>query len=92
METRKWVRNVGFATRAMLGAREQDRDCVEREVSGAGVENLENKEKKEVKSTSRVASEAKSKRGMWRRGIVPYPRKATRPKSRSMEKEWVVVG
>ncbi len=31
METTKCVRNVGLATRAMLGAREQDRGCVERE-------------------------------------------------------------
>jgi hypothetical protein len=31
-QTRKWVKNVGFATRAILGAREQDRGCAEREV------------------------------------------------------------
>jgi hypothetical protein len=54
METRKWVRNVGLATRAMLGAREQDRGCGEREV-GRGA------------------------------------RKATRPKSSSMKKEWALV-
>jgi hypothetical protein len=31
MEPRKWVRNVGFATRAMLGSREEERGCTERE-------------------------------------------------------------
>ncbi len=36
METRKWVRNVGLATRVMLGARVQDRGCAEREVGRTG--------------------------------------------------------
>ena len=42
METRKWVRNVGFATTAMLEARRA-------EGGGAGGEKLENKRKKEAK-------------------------------------------
>ncbi len=33
----------------MMGVREQDGGCVEREVSGAGVEKIKNKEKKKVK-------------------------------------------
>ena len=43
--------------------------------------------------TSRVASKAKARRRLWRRGSVPCPRKTTRPKSsnRGMKKEWAVV-
>jgi hypothetical protein len=89
METRKWVRNVGFATRALLGAREQDKGCAEREV-GQGVRSLKTRERKRP-STSRVASKAKAKRRRWRRGSVPCPRKLSRPKSSSMKKEWAVV-
>jgi hypothetical protein len=48
VETRKWVTNVGFTTRAMLGAREQGRGCAEKEV-GRGARSLENKRKKEAK-------------------------------------------
>jgi len=90
METRKWVRNVGFARHAMLGAREQDRGCAEREV-GRVARSLKTRERKRP-GTSRVASKAKPKRMLWRRGSVHYPRKTTRPKSSSMKKEWAVVG
>jgi hypothetical protein len=90
LETSKWVRNVGFATRAMLGAREQDRRCAESEV-GRGARSLKTREAKRP-STSRVASKAKAKRKLWRRESVPGPRKPTRPKSSSMKKEWAVVG
>jgi hypothetical protein len=60
VQTRKWVRNVGFATRAMLGGREQDRDCAEREV-GRGPRCLKTRERKRP-ITSRVASKAKTMR------------------------------
>jgi hypothetical protein len=90
METRKWVGSVGFATSAMLGAREQDRGCAEREV-GRGARSLKTRERRRP-STRRAASTAKAKRTLWRRESVPCPRKATRPKSSSMKKEWAVVG
>jgi hypothetical protein len=49
---------------------------------------------REIKSpsTSSVAFKAKAKRRLWRRESVPHPRKATRPKSSSMKKEWAVAG
>ena len=91
METRKWVRNVGFATRAMLGgARKQDRVCAVREV-GREARSLKRRERK-IPSTSRVASKAKAKRRLWRLESVPRPRKATRSKSSRMETKWAVVG
>ena len=55
VETRKGVRNVSFATRAMLGAMEQDRGCAKREV-GRGARSLK---KRKRPSTSRVDSKAK---------------------------------
>jgi hypothetical protein len=64
VETRKCVRNVGFATRAMLGAREQDRGCAEREV-GRVARSLKTRERKRP-STSRIASKAKAKRRLRR--------------------------
>ena len=73
----------------MLGTREQDRGCAEREV-GQGARSLQTRERKRP-STSRVASKAKAKWKLWRRESVPCPRKATRPKSSSMKKEWAVV-
>jgi hypothetical protein len=60
METRKWVRNVGFATRTILGARQPDRSCAEREVR-RGVRSLKTSERKRP-STGRVALPAKAKR------------------------------
>jgi hypothetical protein len=91
VETRKWVRNVGLATRAMLRARDQDRGCAEREV-GRGARSLKTRERK-TPSTSRVAaSKAKAKKRPWRRESVPHPRKTTRPKSSSMKKEWAGAG
>jgi hypothetical protein len=90
MKTRKWVRNVSFATSAMLGAREQDRGCAEREV-GRGARSLKTRERKRS-STSRVVLKAKAKTRLWRRESVPYPRKATRPKSSSMKTEYAVAG
>ncbi len=90
METRKWVRNVGFATRAMLGAREQHRACSEREV-GRGARSFKTRERKRP-STSRVALKAKAKRRLWRSESLPCPRMATRHKRSSMKKEWAVVG
>jgi hypothetical protein len=86
METRKWVRNVGLATRAMLGARQQDRGCAEREV-GWGARSLKTRARKRPLSTSRVA-----KTKLWRRESVPYPREPTRHKRRRMKKEWAVAG
>jgi hypothetical protein len=91
METRKWVRNVGLATRAMLGARQQDRGCAEREV-GRGARSLKTRERKRPLSTSRVAPKAKAKTKLWRRESVPYPRKPTRHKRRRLKKEWAVAG
>jgi hypothetical protein len=90
METRKWVRNVDFATRAMLGARQQDRGCAVREV-GRETRSLKGRERKR-QSTSSEASKAKAKRRLWRRESVPRPRKAARQKRSSMKKEWAVVG
>jgi hypothetical protein len=89
METRRWVRNVGFATRAMLGARQQDMPCAVREV-GRETRSLKRRERKRP-STCSVASKAKAKRRLWRRGSVPRPKTTTRPNSRSMEKERAVV-
>jgi hypothetical protein len=74
----------------MLGAREQDRGCAEREV-GRGARSLKTRERKRP-GTSRVVSKAKAKRRLWRRGSVPRPRKTTRQKSSSKKKEWAVVG
>jgi hypothetical protein len=73
-----------------VGAREQDRGCAEREV-GRGARSLKTRERKRP-STSRVASKAKAKRRLWRRESIPHPRKATRPKSSSMKKEWAAAG
>jgi hypothetical protein len=87
METRTWVRNVDFATHAMLGATRGTGQKLRGEGDGAGSEKHENKRKKEAKHTPlRVASKAKAMRRLWRRGNVPYPRKVTRPKSSSMKK------
>ena len=47
METRTWVKNVGFTTRAMLGAREPDRGCAEREV-GRGARRLKTIERRGI--------------------------------------------
>ncbi len=62
METRKWVRNVGFVTCAMLGTRELDRGSVVREMGQArGGEKLEKKREKESKhgqGSSRANGEA----------------------------------
>ena len=85
METRKWLRNVGFATRATLGVREQtsDRGCVEREVGG---EKLENKRKKEDKH-KQGRFEDKDKDESVDKKNCPLSsslRKTTRPKSNSM--------
>ena len=55
-----------------------------------GRRSLKTRERKRP-STSRVASKAKAKRRLWRRESVPCPRKATRPKSNRMKKEWAVV-
>jgi hypothetical protein len=81
---------VGLAKPAMLGAREQDRGCAEREV-GRGARGSKTRERKGP-SASRVASKAKAKRRLWKRERVPHPRKGTRPKSSSMKKEWAVAG
>ena len=92
MEMRKWVRNVGFATRAMLGAREQDKGCAEKEGGrDDSVRSLKTRDRKRP-NTSRGAQKAKAKRRLWRRESVPYPRKETRPKSSSMKTEWAVAG
>jgi hypothetical protein len=77
----------------MLGAREQlkqDRDCAEREAR-RGARSLKTREGKRPSTSHRVASKAKAKRRLWRRGSVPCPRKLSRPKSSSMKKEWAVV-
>ena len=90
METRRWVRNVGFTTCAMLGARQLDMGCTVREV-GRETRILKSRERKRPR-TSSVSSKSRVKRRMWRRESVPRPRKVTRSKSSRMEKVWAVVG
>jgi hypothetical protein len=61
------------------------------EGGGAGGEELENKRKKEAKH-KQGSFQPKAKRRLWSRESVPRPRKAMRPKSSRMEKEWEVEG
>ena len=67
-------REAGDAVRA----RQQDKGCAVREV-GREARSLKTRNRKRP-GTSRVASEAKAKRRLWRRGSVPNLRKTTRPK------------
>ncbi len=56
-----WVRNVGFATRAMLGEMQQDRGCTVKEV-GRETRSLKRSEsdaERKSPRTSRAASKAK---------------------------------
>jgi hypothetical protein len=65
MERRKWVRNVAFATRAILGRwRRQQRGCTVREV-GREARSSQARGRKRP-STSRVAVKAKKKKRLWR--------------------------
>ncbi len=84
------MRNVGFTKRTMLGPRERDRECTEREV-GREVRSLKTRQRKRP-GTNRVASEEKTKKRLWKLESVPYPRKKTRSKISSMKTEWVMVG
>jgi len=68
-----------------IPSREHDKGCEKREV-GRVVRSSKTRERKRS-ITSRVSSKKKTKRSLWRRESVPYPRKPTRPKNRSMKKE-----
>jgi hypothetical protein len=61
VETRKLVRNVGFETRAVLGAREQDRGCAEMEV---GKEEAVEKRKRPSSEEGNEAQEQQHEEGV----------------------------
>jgi hypothetical protein len=65
-----WVRNVGFATRVVLGAMQQDRGWTVREV-GRETRSLKRSEsdtERKRPRTSRAVSKTKTKRSLWSDG------------------------
>jgi hypothetical protein len=80
----KWVRNVGFATLAKLGAQSEGERG-----GGTRIEKFENSKTRGRKrpSTSRVAMKAKGMRRLWRRESLLSPRQPGTHRRRRKEME-----
>jgi hypothetical protein len=91
MGVRKWVRNVAFATHAILGgARRQKRG---RSVTEVGREARRSKTRGRKKpNTSRKGFTARGKRRLWRRESVICPREPAQQGRRSVGREWAERG
>jgi hypothetical protein len=92
MEVGKWVRNVAFATHAVLGgARWQKRGRAVREV-GREARSLKTRGRKRP-NTSRKGFKARGKGRLWRRReSVLCPREPARQGRRSVGMEWAGRG
>jgi hypothetical protein len=91
MTVRKWVRNVAFATHAILGgARRQKKGRAVREV-GREARSSKTRGRKRP-TTSRNGFKARGKRRLWRRESVFCPREPARQARRSVGREWVGGG
>jgi hypothetical protein len=87
MEVGKWVRNVAFATHAILGwARRQERGRAVREARSSKTRS------RKRPNTSRKGFKARGKRRLWRRESVLWPREPARQGMRSVGKEWAGRG
>jgi hypothetical protein len=87
MGVRKSVRNVSFATHAILGgARRHKRGRAVREARRSKTRG------RKRPNTSRKGFKARGKRRLWRRESVLCPREPARQGSRSVGREWAWRG